>query len=88
MKQSLSLNFILILTIFLTACASPNDKRLEQALQFAGDNRGELEKVLAHYANDSLKKPNLYAGNSLRFHERFLYQESVLNLHVVFLMLN
>lgn len=55
MKQSLSLNFILILTIFLTACASPNDKRLEQALQFAGDNRGELEKVLAHYANDSLK---------------------------------
>lgn len=55
MKQSLSLNFILILIIFLTACASPNDKRLEQALQFAGDNRGELEKVLAHYANDSLK---------------------------------
>ena len=55
MKQSLPLNIILILTFFLTACTSPNDKRLEQALQFARDNRNELEKVLKHYKNDTLK---------------------------------
>ena len=39
----------------MTACTSPNDKRLEQALQFARDNRNELEKVLKHYKNDTLK---------------------------------
>lgn len=44
--------FILILTYISIACSclSPKDKRLEQALSFAGDNRAELEKVLEHYA--------------------------------------
>ena len=37
------------------ACNSSNSKRLEQALLFAGDNRGELEKVLTHYENNPEK---------------------------------
>ena len=56
MKYSLFLQTILILSFFLTACTSPDDLRLEQALVFAGNNRGELEKVLSYYAGDSLKQ--------------------------------
>lgn len=41
----------LLLAIFLIACTSPENLRLEQALQWAGDNRDELEKVLTHYAD-------------------------------------
>lgn len=37
----------------LFSCSVPD--RLEIALQFAGDNRPELEKVLVHYKDDSLK---------------------------------
>ena len=51
--------FIIVLNIFvvifLMACNSSNSKRLEQALLFAGDNRGELEKVLTHYENNPEK---------------------------------
>ena len=44
----------LFLVIILYSChTSPT--RLEQALQLAGDNKTELQKVLNHYANDSLK---------------------------------
>jgi len=32
-----------------------NDKRLQFALEFAGENRPELEKVLSHYKDDSEK---------------------------------
>lgn len=41
----------------LISCSKPHQKRisLEQALSFAGENRIELEKVLIHYKNDSLK---------------------------------
>lgn len=45
----------ILLVIFCMACSSVNDKRLEQALQFAGENRGELEKVLSHYENNPEK---------------------------------
>ena len=47
--------FFLMLLLF--SCNQEPDG-LEQALRFAGENRPELEKVLAHYAsdpNDSLK---------------------------------
>lgn len=40
-----------LLAIFLIACTSPDNLRLEQALQWADDNRDELEKVLTHYAD-------------------------------------
>lgn len=45
----------LLLATFLIACASPDKQCLEQALTFAGENREELEKVLSHYTDDSLK---------------------------------
>lgn len=32
-----------------------NKKEIDYALQNAGTNRGELEKVLLHYQSDSLK---------------------------------
>ncbi|HAC42055.1 MAG TPA: hypothetical protein DCE73_02440 [Paraprevotella xylaniphila] len=37
------------------ACDRPHDTLLEEALEMAGENRTELEKVLAHYVGDSLK---------------------------------
>lgn len=39
--------------LFQFACT--DNKRLEYALEFAEENRGELEKVLEHYKNDNLK---------------------------------
>ena len=45
---------VLFLGVFLNAC-SLGDRRLKEALDFAGDNRVELEKVLDHYSNDSEK---------------------------------
>ena len=37
------------------SCLDFEDKQLEYALNFAGDNRNELEKVLEHYASDPEK---------------------------------
>lgn len=41
--------------LILLSCASNQNKELENILRFAGENRFELEKVLTHYQNDSLK---------------------------------
>ena len=44
------------LLIFLQACnLSGHSRELQHALSLAGDNRAELEKVLAHFQNDELK---------------------------------
>lgn len=53
MKQTLLALFLLL----LAACSvvDSGEQRLESALEFAGKNRGELEKVLEHYNYDSLK---------------------------------
>lgn len=48
-------NTLFIILLFFVACQSADDKKLEQALKLAGDNRSELEKVLNHYRDDSLK---------------------------------
>lgn len=45
----------LFLILLLSACHSPEEVRLEQALDFAGSNRPELEKVFEHYSNDPEK---------------------------------
>ena len=50
---NLVISFVLVLLI--TISCSTGDRRLEQALTFAGDNRAELEKVLAHYSSDPQK---------------------------------
>ena len=44
----------IVLASVFVACSSA-DKRLEYALSFAGDNRGELEKVLEHYGQEPEK---------------------------------
>lgn len=48
-------NTICFFLLFLLACSSKEDSQLEYALNFAGKNRFELDKVLKHYENDSLK---------------------------------
>lgn len=44
----------IILSGFLLSC-TPSNGILEESLKESGKNRPELEQVLAHYANDSLK---------------------------------
>jgi len=50
------MKYLIFVTLFflLFSCSTKNEA-LELALQQAGTNRPELEKVLAHYQNDSLK---------------------------------
>lgn len=44
-----------IITLLLSACRSEADKQVEMALNLAGSNRNELEKVLDHYKNEPEK---------------------------------
>ncbi len=39
----------------LCCCSGNEDRRMEKALEISGTNRAELEKVLEHYREDSLK---------------------------------
>ena len=52
-----SLFYICLVAVLwgLAACAGPLDRRVEHVLDVAGDNRGELEAVLAHYRDDPEK---------------------------------
>lgn len=57
MKNSLLLGaFFLWAAMALAGCASEAEKELAYAFKLAGANRPELEKVLAHYPDDSLKR--------------------------------
>lgn len=58
--NSFRLNQLWSIVLFLLclACRTPEEKRIEAALQFAGENRSELEKALGYYnpaSEDSLK---------------------------------
>lgn len=44
---------LILILMLCTACA--HNARLEYALEFAGENRAELEKVLTHYKDSGLK---------------------------------
>ena len=46
---------LILLIGILGLCSCSNNNRLQYALELSGDNRPELEKVLAHYRDDSLK---------------------------------
>ena len=46
---------ILFLWLFAASCHFEENRRLKEALSLAGDNRSELEKILAHYADDPEK---------------------------------
>ena len=54
MKQK-SIYVILLATACCWTACRPQPTPLEAALEAAGTNRPELEKVLAHYQGDSLK---------------------------------
>ena len=43
------------LCILMCGCSSTADRHIADTLQLSGDNRGELQKVLEHYRNDTLK---------------------------------
>lgn len=47
--------FIIGFAILLVSCSQRKSEPLSQALEFSGANRVELEAVLEHYKNDSLK---------------------------------
>lgn len=55
MKKKYLLILVLLCTLFPACQKSEEDIMLEQALELAGSNRAELQKVLDHYAGDSLK---------------------------------
>lgn len=46
--------FAILLLMFLFSCKQEN-RQLDMALQMAGDNRHELEKVIAHYSDNPQK---------------------------------
>lgn len=48
-------HLIVILIVYALSACTAVPGRLEQALEFAGSNRAELEKVLRHYEGDTLK---------------------------------
>lgn len=47
------LAFIIVIVISVSCSSISENKRLEQALESAGSNRQELEKVLSYYSKDS-----------------------------------
>ena len=51
MKKS-TIHIIMMSILFWTGCLLSCDRIPEQALQQAGDNRAEMEKVLAHFKDD------------------------------------
>ena len=53
-NKKYNLVFIMFISILFSGCVTKFD-RLEYALEFAGENRRELEKVLEYYRSDSLK---------------------------------
>ena len=53
--QRITFYFILLATACCWTACRPQQSPLEAALEAAGTNRPELEKVLAHYQGDSLK---------------------------------
>lgn len=56
MKTCLKITFWVILyAILAISCAEGENKRIELALQYAGKNRAELEKVLQYYKNEPEK---------------------------------
>lgn len=54
-KKSYLIILVLLCTLFPACQKSEEEVMLEQALELAGPNRAELQKVLDHYTGDSLK---------------------------------
>lgn len=69
-KMKKRLYFLYLLLLFLGSCSQNHEsERLEAALNLAGNNRQELEKVLRHYADDSLKyKAAVFLISNMPYH--------------------
>ena len=64
--------------IIIFSCGPSDREQLNEALKFAGENRSELEKVLKHYENDSLKlKAAKFLIENMPFY--FSYESEQLN---------
>ena len=55
MKHTVKIIVCIFIAMSLLCACRPQDEGLEKALRLAKGNRPELEKVLRHYQNDSLK---------------------------------
>lgn len=53
--EKVKYTILILLFLPLVSCLSPERRMLEESLIFADTNRGELEKVLRHYADDPEK---------------------------------
>ena len=71
MKRSIYIAFLFWLVTSCTAGKTDNSP-LERALQAAAENRGELEKVLAHYAQDPTDSLKLKAARFLIGHDAII----------------
>lgn len=64
--------FTLLFLIAVAVCCGRYDPAVNDALRYAGDNRGELEKVIRHYSTqpeDSLKlKAALFLIRNMPYH--------------------
>lgn len=56
MRFTCLLYLLLLCMSLFSGCQSAQDCRVEETLKFAGANRPELEKVLAHYADNPQKR--------------------------------
>lgn len=81
MKRIIRGLLLALLPLAVACCGRDgDDHRLEEALQFAGDNRAQLEQVLAHYAGDSLKlQAARYLIENMPGHYSYADTDSVLS---------
>lgn len=60
MRENNKIHAVAILTmaffITLVSCSTPEERMLEESLDFAGANRGELERVIEHYDDEPEKQ--------------------------------
>lgn len=70
--------YLYILLCLCISCSSSGNEKLTRALEFAGDNRKELFKVIAHYKDDAdtLKyKAALYLIENMPYHYSYLNKD-------------
>ena len=68
---------LLTLVILPSACNQKKTDLLSEAFELAGENRSELEKVLNHYQNDSLKlKAAVFLIENMPGHYSYLNSEN------------
>lgn len=65
MNKSKFVYYIIATLCLLSVACTERHASLERALRYAGDNRAELEKVLAHYASDPADSLKLRAAQYL-----------------------